>query len=92
MMGDDDRVEPGGIDKVFALLDQRPTVQGLTLGVLDYGSQLNQVTGLRQMPPAQLTRGVAELFTLIPQHLGFMSALVIRRTAWLRVIAHDPVH
>ena len=91
MMGDDDRVEPGGVDKVIQHLDRWPGVVGLTLGVLDYDSRLQNPTGLRDMPPEQVVHGAAELFTLIPQHLGFMSALVIRRDSWMHVLTNDPV-
>lgn len=92
MMGDDDRVEPGGVERVCRHLERWPTVVGLTLGVLDYDSELRNPTGMRDMPPEQTVQGVAALFTVIPHLLGFMSALVIRRDRWLHVLAHDPVH
>ncbi len=91
MMGDDDRLEPGAIDRVLALLNRWPDLIGMTIGVIDYDATLSRVTGLRHMPDEQVVIGAGALFSLMAEHLGFMSALVIRRDRWLQVCERDPV-
>jgi abequosyltransferase len=91
MMGDDDRLEPGAVDTVISLLAKWRGVVGMTVGVLDYDNKLQTATGKRHMPDEQVARGVEELFTKIPEHLGFMSALIIRRESWMYVHTTNPV-
>lgn len=85
LMGDDDKLEKGGIAKVISHLHNWPTVLGLTLGVINYDSEMTTRTGIQAMPATCLMHGIDKVFTEIPQLLGFMSALVIKRSAWLEV-------
>ncbi|SEN50947.1 Glycosyl transferase family 2 [Loktanella fryxellensis] len=90
LMGDDDRLEPGGLDRVRAALETSPGITGMTVGVVDYDSDMRAPVGLRDMPPSQDLQTAEEVFTLIPEHLGFMSALVINRQQWLTVVSRYP--
>jgi abequosyltransferase len=90
LMGDDDVLEPGSAKRVLDALEAWPGVSGLTLGVIDYDFTMSHPTGVRSMPRTQRVDGMVELFTKIPDLLGFMSALVVDRRKWLS-IAHDPI-
>lgn len=87
LMGDDDRIEPGGIGRVIDALDRWPGVSGLTLGVIDYDVTMTRRTGIRRMPPTQLIAETGPLFAAAGELLGFMSALVIDRGKWNTVAA-----
>jgi abequosyltransferase len=89
LMGDDDRLEPGGIDRVLEALERWPGVSGLTLGVIDYDKTMQNPVGVRGMPPTQLVEDVEQVFNQLSHLLGFMSALVFDRRKWLAV-AQDP--
>jgi len=89
LMGDDDRLEPGGAQKVLDAIRRWPDAVGLTLGVLDYDVEMRELVGVRAMPPTQLLAGAEEVFSTIVDLLGFMSALVVRRDLWNRY-AQDP--
>ena len=89
LMGDDDKIEPGGIARVIDALADWPDVGGLTLGVIDYDPTMSYATDVRAMPATQRFHDVASVFGNMAEVLGFMSALVVRRDAWLAV-ANDP--
>jgi len=89
LMGDDDRIEPGGAARVLAALDRWPGVCGLTLGVIDYDVGMAHRVGVRKTPPTQVLRGVGQIFAELADLLGFMSALVVNRQKW-RAAAADP--
>jgi glycosyltransferase involved in cell wall biosynthesis len=87
LMGDDDRLEPDAARTVLGALDRWPGVCGLTLGVIDYDVELKHATGIRKMPPTQRIEGIEALFAAAVEHLGFMSALVVKRSMWAAVAA-----
>ena len=89
LMGDDDRLEPGGLKRVVDALKRWPDVSGLTLGVIDYDVTMQHAVGVRPMPTTQLIPDAATLFATMGELLGFMSALVIDRAKW-NEIASDP--
>ncbi len=91
LMGDDDRIEPGGARRVLDALDRWPGVIGLTLGVIDYDPTMHHPTGVRLMPKTQLLQGVSQTFATLAEHLGFMSALVADRAKWMAVATDDSV-
>lgn len=82
LMGDDDRIEPGGVKRVLEALDDWPDIEGLTIGVIDYDETMVTPVGLRRMPETQLMRGKKEVFLEMAELLGFMSALIIKRASW----------
>ena len=82
LMGDDDRIEPGGAARVLAALDRWPDACGLTLGVIDYDVRMRGMVGVRRMPPTQGLTGVGAVFGELADVLGFMSALVVDRRKW----------
>ena len=82
LMGDDDRIEPGGLARVLDAIDRWPGVSGLTLGVIDYDVSMTRRTGIRKMPETRSIAGVGALFAQAGELLGFMSALVIDRAKW----------
>jgi abequosyltransferase len=82
LMGDDDRLEPGGAQRVLDALARWPGVTGLTLGVIDYDVTMTHVTGVRATPETQLITGAGAVFGRIAELLGFMSAMVVDRKAW----------
>lgn len=87
LMGDDDKIEPGGVRRVLNALAQWPDVAGLTLGVIDYDPTMSQQTYIRPMPATQRVEGIGTVFGMLAEHLGFMSALVIKREEWLAASA-----
>lgn len=91
LMGDDDRLEPGGALRVLGALERWPNVVGLTLGVIDYDPLLQRATGVRGMPGTQLITGAAAVFSTVPELLGFMSAMVINRRDWELASKHTVV-
>ncbi|RWM99611.1 MAG: glycosyltransferase family 2 protein [Mesorhizobium sp.] len=82
LMGDDDRLEPGGARRVLDALKHWPQIVGLTLGVIDYDVRMEHPVGIREMPPTQVMIGASEVFSRIADLLGFMSALVVKRDLW----------
>jgi glycosyltransferase involved in cell wall biosynthesis len=91
LMGDDDRLEPGGVERVRAALQRWPDVTGLTLGVIDYDRSMKRPTGVRGMPETQRVENARALFTIAADLLGFMSALVIKRDRWAAIAARPDV-
>jgi len=89
LMGDDDRLEPGGAQRVLDAFERWPGISGLTLGVIDYDPDMKFPTGLRTTPQTQVMDSVGQVFGEMADILGFMSALVVRRDAWLE-IAEEP--
>lgn len=89
LMGDDDRIEPGGARRVLDSLARWSGVGGLTLGVIDYDVRMRDPVGVRAMPPTQLMCGAAQVFGEMAEVLGFMSALVVDRCRW-QAIAAEP--
>ncbi len=89
LMGDDDRFEPGGARRVLEALGRWPGILGLTVGVIDYDPTMRHPVGIRAMPASQRLEGACATFSMLAEHLGFMSALVIRREPW-RAVARDP--
>lgn len=87
LMGDDDRVEPGGAARVIKAIEHWPGIAGLTVGVVDYDPEMKRATGVRLTPPTQRMEGAANVFGAIADLLGFMSALVVNRKLW-REVAH----
>lgn len=85
LMGDDDRLEPEGMDLVLAALKRWPGVAGLTLGVIDYDRDMLKPIGIRPTPATHTIVGAEQVFSEIPELLGFMSALVIDRRAWMEM-------
>jgi len=79
LMGDDDRIEPGGARRVIEALGRSPGVAGLTLGAIDYDPTMTRATGLRQTPETHLIQGNGAVFSTISDLLGFMSAMVVDR-------------
>jgi glycosyltransferase involved in cell wall biosynthesis len=91
LMGDDDKLEPGGLAKVLAALANWPGVGGMTIGVIDYDSSFRFPVGLKQMPPTERLRGTEAVFGKLAHLLGFMSTLVVDRRKWALVCREDPV-
>jgi abequosyltransferase len=91
ILGDDDRLEPNSINLVINAIKQNPDIAGITLGSIDYDSQLINKTGLKQLPPTGLMHSAEEVFGKIGDLLGFMSTLVIHRATWNAVCAEAPV-
>lgn len=89
LMGDDDRLEVGGAQRVLDALDRWQGVAGLTLGVIDYNHDMTRPTGIRETPPTQLLHGIGDVFGTLAELLGFMSAMVVRRGSW-NAIAAEP--
>lgn len=86
-MGDDDRIEPNGLLTVIGALQRWPSVVGLTLGVIDYDVTMSQITGVRAIPKTQLLTGATNVFSSIPELLGFMSSMVVSRNLWMKASA-----
>ncbi|WP_159982174.1 MULTISPECIES: glycosyltransferase family 2 protein [unclassified Novosphingobium] len=82
LIGDDDRLEPGGARRVMDALERWPGVVGLTLGVVDYDVTLRHVTGLRAMPRTQRIEGAAAVFSRSAHLLGYISGTVVDRRKW----------
>jgi len=82
LIGDDDRLEPGGARRVMNALERWPGVVGLTLGVVDYDVTLRHVTGLRVMPRTQRIEGAAAVFSRTADLLGYISGTVVDRRKW----------
>lgn len=89
LIGDDDRLEPNGIQRVLAALERWPGVSGLTLGAVDYDTEMKRPTGLRATPTTQLIHGLGETFVLLADLLGFMSVLVVDRKRWREVVDRE---
>ncbi|EJU11041.1 glycosyl transferase family protein [Sphingomonas sp. LH128] len=89
LMGDDDRIERGGIRRVLSALSAWPDAIALTVGVVDYDVTMRRMTGIRKMPRTQCFTGVGPAFSHLAELLGFISATLIRRTHW-EAAAADP--
>jgi hypothetical protein len=76
---------------VLDALDRWPGVIGLTLGVIDYDPTMSHPTGVRLMPKTQLLTGLSQTFATLPEHLGFMSALVVDRVKWMAIATDESV-
>ena len=91
LMGDDDIIEPGGLDKVLGSLDESLT--GITVNRAAYDSSLSK----RWMEPSQdrnqdrlfldADSCLSSLFVLF----GFLSAQVVKRSLWLSIVEEEEV-
>jgi hypothetical protein len=86
LMGDDDKLEPKGVQKVMETLERWHGISGLVVGVINYNVDFTKRTGLPSLPATQRLQGVASVFRTMVEALGFMSALVIDRTKWMSVV------
>lgn len=91
LIGDDDKLEPGAIERILAALTRWPNVAGLTLGVIDYDPELRKPIGVHSLPPTQKILGTEDFFGLLATQLGFMSACVVNRKMWGVVCQEDPI-
>lgn len=89
LVGDDDRIEPGGIRRVVEALERWPDTVALTVGVIDYDRFMQGITGIRPMPETQTFLGAGAAFSRIAELLGYISATLVKRDAW-QVAAADP--
>jgi glycosyltransferase involved in cell wall biosynthesis len=91
-LGDDDRLEPDALTSVIQSIKDYPGIAGITLGSIDYDSQLKEKTGYKPLPPTGLLHSADEVFSNIGDLLGFMSTLVIHRDTWNAVCKEEPIH
>ncbi|EJL34955.1 glycosyltransferase family 2 protein [Novosphingobium sp. AP12] len=89
LMGDDDRVERGGVRRVLAALAQWPEAVAVTVGVVDYDVTMRKITGIRQMPRTQYIKGAGPAFSRLAELLGYISATLVKRSRWEKAAA-DP--
>lgn len=89
LMGDDDRLERGGIQRVLAALARWPDTVALTVGVVDYDVTMRTMTGVRRMPPTQYITGAGAAFSRMAELLGYLSATLVKRSHWVKAAA-DP--
>lgn len=89
LIGDDDRIEPGGIRRVVEALERWPDTIALTVGVVDYDRFMHGITGIRPMPETQTFCGAGAAFSRIAELLGYISATLVKREAW-QTAAADP--
>ncbi|GLK45866.1 MULTISPECIES: glycosyltransferase family 2 protein [Novosphingobium] len=89
LMGDDDRIERGGIRRVLSALAAWPDTVALTVGVVDYDVTMRRMTGIRKMPRTQCFTGIGPAFSHLAELLGFISATLVRRSDW-EAAATDP--
>jgi glycosyltransferase involved in cell wall biosynthesis len=91
LMGDDDKLLPGAVEKVLTALAGWPDIVGMTVGVIDYDREFQAATGMRKMPPTARISGAEAVFSSVAELLGFMSTLVFNRSMWGVVCREDPV-
>ncbi len=92
LMGDDDIIEEGGIQRVLESLQEDLT--GITLNRVAYDSLLQRkwmepsMTGLQE---DVLFKDPSKCFSSLFLLLGFLSAQVVKRSAWLAVAEEEDV-
>lgn len=82
LVGDDDRLERGGVRRVMDALERWPGVAALTVGVIDYDVTMRQITGVRGMPETQCLTGAGVVFSRVGELLGYISATIVNRRKW----------
>ncbi len=92
LIGDDDVLEPGGLQKVLEVLEKNSELEGITVNRAAYDFSLQR----RWMEPDSLKRNedkkfhesnkcLSELFTLF----GFLSAQIVKRSSWMDVVEKE---
>lgn len=89
LMGSDDRVEPGGVEGVLAIIGANPGLGGITTNVASYDPQLKR--RILMPPQTEFTNDHrfedgAESFRTLGHWLGFLSAQIVSREAWNEVV------
>lgn|GEM_PF-1153318 len=85
LMTDDDRVEPGGLEHVFALLESYPQLTGLSVNVEGYDRELKRKKKIHyshHLQKLHLFTNAEEIFTSLGAWMGFWSAHIVRRVSW----------
>lgn len=96
LMGSDDKLEPGAVARIVAALADGPDVAGVTVGVAKYAPDLRTriVTGEATSEagtPTGPIGGSDRVFALLGHYFGYLSAQVVDRRLWVKVVAEQPV-
>lgn len=90
LMGSDDRVEPGGIDVVLAVIDANPELDAAILARNYYDGAFQALLPIRQPLSRAFTSDFCfptgqDAINHVAYELGYLSVLVFRRSLWLEV-------
>ncbi len=92
LMGDDDIVEKGGLDRVFKALEENPGVTGITVNRAAYDVTLQkrwmESDALKRKEDKVFYKEEAffeDLFTLF----GFLSAQIVKRNDWMEIAREE---
>jgi abequosyltransferase len=93
LVGSDDLVAPGGIERVLAALDRCPMIEGLSMNKLNFDRLVQTSLGpdhalvLPSRPASsRMLTGLEEIASNLALGMAFMSAHVFRRSAWQKVV------
>ncbi|OFV92560.1 MAG: hypothetical protein A3H95_06600 [Acidobacteria bacterium RIFCSPLOWO2_02_FULL_64_15] len=93
LVGSDDLILPGGIERILATLDRSPEVQGLSVNKLNFDRSLQKSMGpdhelvLPSHPAcSRMLTGLEEIASNLALSLTFMSAHIFRRHVWQEIV------
>jgi abequosyltransferase len=95
LMGSDDIVEPEAIETLLLNIRRYPQVAGFSVNRTAYTYDLSQTVVEAPLAGGRLTEdrlivGIDDVFALLGDQLGFLSAIIIKRSLWIEAArTHD---
>lgn len=87
LMGSDDVLEPGGVQRVETMLLANPELAGLAVKNNSYDVELRQpiASAIKSDLPARsgVFTGSESIFLIVGEYISFLSANVVRRDLWM---------
>jgi abequosyltransferase len=88
LFGDDDRMEPGGLEKVLRALRENRELSGITVDRIDYDHDLFRQMSRRAPNQTQtiIFESAEEGFLKLLDRLGFLSCQIVNRQIWNDIV------
>lgn len=96
LMGSDDRLEPGSLNRVINVIDENFGVTGMSLNRLAYTYKMDACIYERPVCGGALREnvlleGAEKIFGILGEYFGYLSGQVIRRDLWNEVLSKSDV-
>jgi abequosyltransferase len=97
LMGSDDMILPGAIEKVQAMLRRHPDIAGMSINrriyLIDMQTEGTERPFAEKLPDDQeIITGAENVYALLGNYFGYISGQVINRLVWVETVSQYPVH
>ncbi len=92
LMGSDDQVEAGAVDRIFDILEKHPSLTGISFRAIGYDREMKkEVSRPVSYPTDHLFVEWKECFRRLYFHLTYISTQFFRKSYWVEAIKQVPV-